>query len=232
MHRLIIQTQKCEGMESCIGFLELESSQLIMSQEFFDNVKYFKRNIRMLKNETGNCEERLTYQPAQEQGDVSFVDHMTKNFGTPISDAYDDDCSLDILDQTVVIFVLEDQLSIQNFLDLIACYIEDFISLDLKFKNYIPSLVNESDLQFESLEQELSVVKCEDDMLLHEEEQNTYTGCSFPFFGQQRIFLHVFQDPFLVLLEASKKEILRSCLRIVNEYNPSERISFQVELLF
>ena len=49
-----------------------------MSQENCEISRSFEDHFETMNKEIENCEERLVYQPVQEQGCFSLVDHMTK----------------------------------------------------------------------------------------------------------------------------------------------------------
>ena len=64
-------------MENFMGFLSMESSQSIMSQENCEINRCFEDGFETMSKEIENCEERCVYHPVQEQGCFSFADRMT-----------------------------------------------------------------------------------------------------------------------------------------------------------
>ena len=76
-YTLCNQTYEFQYMENFMGFLSLESSQSIMSQENCEISRCFEDDFETVSKEIENCEERLVYQHVQERGFFSFPDHMT-----------------------------------------------------------------------------------------------------------------------------------------------------------
>lgn len=92
----------------------------------------------------------------------------------------------------------------------------------------------EADFGAEKLEKRSFLLLEEFAIVPHVYEEKKVSDASFPslFVEQQGAFNHVFQDPFLVLLEASEKGVLKICLGLASEYNFLERITFRIGLHF